>query len=109
MYMWISWQTAHLKNQLSQPIVIEQLQFSLYTEADAEAAKSEYQTGGDLTLEVMKRAAASEDAVGLPLNVQVVGRPWQEEVVLGAMKEVERVMIGSNSMHSASWDYILTI
>ena len=91
-----------MKNQLSQPIVIEQLQFSLYTEADAEAAKSEYQTGGDLTLEVMKRAAASEDAVGLPLTVQVVGRPWQEEVVLGAMKEVERVMIGSNSMHSAS-------
>ena len=83
-------------------IPVGSLPVSLYTEADAEAAKSEYQTGGDLTLEVMKRAAASEDAVGLPLNVQVVGRPWQEEVVLGAMKEVERVMIGSNSMHSAS-------
>ena len=58
--------------------------------------------GGDLTLEVMKRAVAAGGAVVLPLNIQVVGRPWQEEVVLGAMKEVERVMIGSNSMHSAS-------
>ena len=83
-------------------IPVGSLPVSLYTEADAEAAKTEYPTGGDLTLEVMKRAATSGDSVGLPLNVQVIGRPWQEEVVLGAMKEVERVIAGSSSMHSAS-------
>ena len=80
-------------------VPVGSLPVSLYTEADAEAARTEYRAGGDLTLEVMKRAAAAGDAVGLPLNVQVVGRPWQEEVVLGAMKEVERVMVGS--MYSA--------
>ncbi len=29
------------------------------------------------------------DAAGLPLGVQVVGRPWQEELVLGVMAELE--------------------
>ncbi len=29
---------------------------------------------------------ASSNTVGLPLNVQVIGRPWQEELVLHVMK-----------------------
>ena len=29
---------------------------------------------------------AGANTVGLPLNVQVVGRPWQEELVLHVMK-----------------------
>ena len=32
------------------------------------------------------REGASANTVGLPLNVQVVGRPWQEELVLHVMK-----------------------
>ena len=33
-----------------------------------------------------------KDAAGLPLNVQVIGRPWQEELILHAMKEVDLAM-----------------
>ena len=32
---------------------------------------------------------ASQNTVGLPLNVQVVGRPWQEELVLRVMKMLQ--------------------
>ena len=28
-------------------------------------------------------------AVGLPLNVQVIGKPWHEEMVLSVMKELD--------------------
>ena len=28
---------------------------------------------------------------GFPVGVQVIGRPWQEEMVIGAMKEIERL------------------
>ena len=33
--------------------------------------------------------SGTEGAVGLPLNVQVIGKPWHEEMVLGVMKELE--------------------
>ena len=32
----------------------------------------------------------TKGAVGLPLNVQVVGKAWQEEMVLHVMSELER-------------------
>ena len=32
----------------------------------------------------------TKGAVGLPLNVQVIGKPWQEEMVLYVMSELER-------------------
>ncbi len=32
----------------------------------------------------------AKNTVGLPLNVQIVGRPWQEEMVLHAMQELEK-------------------
>ena len=47
---------------------------------------SEYPTN-DYLLNVIKKGA--EDALGLPLGVQVVGLPWNEELVLYAMKELE--------------------
>ena len=31
----------------------------------------------------------TKGAVGLPLNVQVVGKPWHEEMVLAVMKELD--------------------
>jgi Asp-tRNA(Asn)/Glu-tRNA(Gln) amidotransferase A subunit family amidase len=42
----------------------------------------------------MERHAAKVDAqsAGLPLSVQVVGRPWQEPTVLALMAAVERVV-----------------
>ena len=32
-------------------------------------------------------------AEGLPLSVQVIGRPWTEEIVIYAMKELESCFI----------------
>ena len=32
----------------------------------------------------------TEGALGMPLNVQVVGRPWREELLLRLLKEIER-------------------
>lgn len=31
----------------------------------------------------------TKGAIGLPLNVQVIGKPWQEEMVLAVMKELD--------------------
>lgn len=44
--------------------------------------------------DAMERHAAKVDAqsAGLPLSVQVVGRPWQEPTVLALMAAVERVV-----------------
>lgn len=36
-----------------------------------------------------KAADAARGAVGLPLGVQVVGLPWDDEVCLGVMKQIE--------------------
>ena len=33
--------------------------------------------------------SGTKGAIGLPLNVQVIGRPWHEEMVLHVMKELE--------------------
>ena len=55
---------------------------------DEEEAMRNYPTVGDLTLVTMKKVA-TQGAAGLPLNVQVIGRPWQEEVILRVMREIE--------------------
>ena len=41
----------------------------------------------DILYNLIKSGA--KGAVGLPLNVQVIGKAWQEEMVLGVMKELE--------------------
>ena len=32
-----------------------------------------------------------EGTEGFPIGVQVIGKPWQEEMVIGAMKEIEKL------------------
>jgi len=46
-----------------------------------------YDTQGDKLLKQLKEAVRGGE--GLPLGVQVVGLPWQEETVLRAMKELQ--------------------
>ena len=41
----------------------------------------------DLIYEWAKQG--STGALGMPLNVQVIGKPWQEEMVLAVMKELD--------------------
>ena len=33
--------------------------------------------------------SGTKGGIGLPLNVQVIGKPWHEEMVLHVMKELE--------------------
>ena len=44
----------------------------------------------DMLMRIVKKSAEAPDSVGLPLGVQVIGRPYQEELVLHAMAELER-------------------
>ncbi len=34
----------------------------------------------------------TKGATGLPLNIQVIGKPWQEEKVIGAMKLISSLV-----------------
>jgi len=51
-----------------------------------EAAMESYPKPSEDILFKLVREGASANTVGLPLNVQVIGRPWQEELVLHVMK-----------------------
>ncbi|XP_063615745.1 fatty-acid amide hydrolase 1-like [Penaeus indicus] len=53
---------------------------------DDQAKLAEYPTD-DLMFELVKEATA--EAVGLPIGVQMVGLPWQEEVLCRAMKALQ--------------------
>ena len=46
-----------------------------------------YPSTGDFVFKIVQNAC--KNAAGLPLSVQVIGRPYQEELVLHAMKELE--------------------
>ena len=46
----------------------------------------------DMLMRIVKKSAEAPEAVGLPLGVQVIGRPYQEELVLHAMAELERAV-----------------
>ena len=46
----------------------------------------------DMLMRIVKKSAEAPDSVGLPLGVQVIGRPYQEELVLHAMAELERAV-----------------
>ena len=50
---------------------------------------SNYPTS-DMLMKIVKKSAEAPDAIGLPLGVQVIGKPYQEELVLHAMTELER-------------------
>ena len=53
-----------------------------------------YPNSGDYVFKLVQESC--KGASGLPLNLQVIGRPFQEEVVLHAMKELEE---GSKCTH----------
>ena len=48
-----------------------------------------YPKSGDYLFKIIQHAC--KNAAGMPLNLQVIGRPFQEELVLHAMKEVEKI------------------
>ena len=43
----------------------------------------------DLLLRIVKKGAEARSAVGLPLGVQIIGKPYTEELVLHAMLQLE--------------------
>ena len=55
----------------------------------------QYYPKGDYLFKLVQDSC--RHAAGMPLSVQVVGRPFQEELVLHAMKEVEKM---SNYVHT---------
>ena len=55
------------------------------------------QAGRELrTRDRVERAAVETDAgsVGLPVGVQVVARPWREDVVLAVMRQLQEALRG---------------
>ena len=51
----------------------------------------DYPVAGDLCHRLA--AAATRGAEGLPLGVQVVGRHWQEELVLAVMGHIQDLLL----------------
>ena len=51
----------------------------------------DYPNTGDYLFKLIQKSC--RNAAGMPLSVQVIGRPFQEELVLHAMKEVERISV----------------
>lgn len=37
-----------------------------------------------------------ENTEGFPVGIQVIGRPWQEEMIIGVMKEIEQLRDNKN-------------
>uniref|UniRef100_A0A0N5ANS2 Amidase domain-containing protein n=1 Tax=Syphacia muris TaxID=451379 RepID=A0A0N5ANS2_9BILA len=66
------------------------------TESDDSAIEQETQwpTGNNIALKVMREA--SKNSAGLPLSIQVVGLPFQEEECLGVMKIIEEIWSTKN-------------
>ena len=61
---------------------------STETAADQKALESDF-PGYEKDLVYGWVKEGTRGAEGMPLNVQVIGRPWQEEKVLRIMKELE--------------------
>ncbi|KAH0618657.1 hypothetical protein JD844_018054 [Phrynosoma platyrhinos] len=80
---------THLYNVLNFPAGV--VPVSTVTQADEEELKLYKGHYGDPWDKRMKEAV--EGAVGLPVAVQCVALPWQEELCLRFMKEVERVSL----------------
>ncbi|KAM3841216.1 vitamin D3 hydroxylase-associated protein-like [Vipera latastei] len=78
---------THLYNVLNFPAGV--VPVTTVTQTDEEELKHYKGHYGDFWDKRMKEAV--EDAVGLPVAVQCVALPWQEELCLRFMKEVERV------------------
>ncbi|XP_068223191.1 fatty-acid amide hydrolase 1-like [Palaemon carinicauda] len=59
-------------------------------ETEEDQVKLQHYPTNDLMFQLVKEAATG--AVGMPIGVQIVGLPWQEEMVCRAMMEVERTL-----------------
>jgi len=55
-----------------------------------------YPTSGDTDAVYKWITEGSRGAKGMPLNVQVIGRPWQEETVVRIMKELQETAARAN-------------
>ena len=58
---------------------------------DQENLKS-YPENGKRDLVYYQARQGSYGALGLPLNVQVIGKPWQEEIVIEAMSQLQTAL-----------------
>ena len=50
-----------------------------------------YPKTGDYLFSLIQHSC--KNASGMPLNLQVIGRPFQEEIVLHAMQELDKVSV----------------
>ena len=48
-----------------------------------------YPKTGDYLFKIIQNSC--KNAAGMPLNLQIIGRPFEEELVLHVMKEVEKI------------------
>src|SRR5262249_11711880 len=53
---------------------------------------------------VQRAAEADAGSAGLPVGVQVVGRPWRDHVVLAAMRAIEAGVTGGSDFPAAPID-----
>ncbi|ODM93445.1 Fatty-acid amide hydrolase 1 [Orchesella cincta] len=60
---------------------------------ESEAGFQSYDDGGHFEFKLAK--AAMSESAGMPINVQIIGRPFKEELVLRAMLELETYKISS--------------
>jgi len=59
-----------------------------FSKKDEENMK-DYPSSGDFCFSRIQNAC--KGAAGMPLNLQVIGKPFQEELVLHVMKEVDKI------------------
>ena len=54
--------------------------------------RPEEELGRKISFDVVERTAFETDraSAGLPVGVQLMGRPWRDDVVLAAMHEIEQ-------------------
>ncbi|XP_066986117.1 fatty acid amide hydrolase 1-like [Macrobrachium rosenbergii] len=68
-------------------------------ENEEDQVKLQHYPTNDLMFQLVKEATTG--AVGMPIGVQIVGLPWQEEMVCRGMMEVERALKDANAEKEA--------
>jgi fatty acid amide hydrolase len=55
--------------------------------------RGEEEAGRSKSFDLVERAAFETDqgSAGLPIGIQLMGRPWRDDVVLAAMRAIEQV------------------
>lgn len=57
------------------------------TKKDLNDMENNYPTNEDFLYKLVKKA--TKDTLNFPIGVQVIGLPWQEELVMHTMKQIE--------------------